>query len=83
MKLTCNVETENVFLYNYYWCMCTQQRQQQTKLRHLIMNVAVDWYTNLHAVNNGGQVSIKEYQPSFTINSQYIKGRLELSSVSF
>ena len=31
LKLTCNVETENIFLYTYYRGMCTQQRQQQTK----------------------------------------------------
>ena len=50
------------YVYKYYLSMCTQQRRQQTKWRHLMMNVAVDWYNNQHTVDNGGHGSGLEYQ---------------------
>ena len=37
-------------------------RQQQTKWRHLMVNVALVWYTNLYAVDNGGHGPSLDYQ---------------------
>ena len=45
-----NVETGNGILLNYHWGMGTQQERQHIKVK--MVNVAVDWSTNLHAVAN-------------------------------
>ena len=50
--------------------------------------MAVDWYTNLYAVYNGGHSSSLEYQSgpfskSFKNKSQLIKARFVLYSVIF
>jgi hypothetical protein len=36
-------------------------KQEMVSYKHLMMNVAVDWYTNTHTVNNGGHSSSLEY----------------------
>ena len=35
-------------------CTRTQQRRQQTKWRHMMMIVAVDWYTNENEGHGSG-----------------------------
>ena len=57
-------------MYNH-WGMPTQQRQQRTKWRHLLMNVVVDWNTNLLTFANGGHGSRGHIYLHSQINNIY------------
>ena len=50
-KVKCDVDTENGIIFNYHWGMHTKQRHQQTKWRHLMVNMVFDWNTNLHTID--------------------------------
>ena len=61
IQVKSNVETGNGILSNYHLGIGTQQRRQNIKT----VNVAVDLFTNLHAVANGGDLSLEYHHGAF------------------
>ena len=53
---------------------CAHNIYDNKQRRHLIMNVAVDWYTNLHTFNNVGHGSSLKYQHGAFLRIKYMAG---------